>query len=378
MLGLDFFNRKEKFLLLEIAPRRTSGLLLSVDKDKKISAEKFWDNFSFKVFKGDPLKSLRKRQIILSLHPAFINTLFCGLTVERDKDLIGKEITLPEIENLFSRSLGKLFNEYRKDAASRMGLPEIDTILVGVKTNNFKVDGHLVLNPIGFKGKTVEAGLELTFTTRELFDDLKDFFKAQDGFFLTGIPRAAIFTISKLEPPPLGFFMLHPESSFYFVLDRSAGTKTVREGKISWSSDSLFDAISGNLGVSPDVTLSIYFRHLDGKTSAVFKRSIENLLKPVKQALFSEIKDLNIGGNAYLYSAAPLPINFPFRACGATLKDLPLDEALQRFGFSLDRSKPLLSNGEMFMKLAPFFEFYFGKNDSEINKRLKRRLHWLT
>jgi len=39
------------------------------------------------------------------------------------------------------------------EAAKRIAIHEIDTILVGEKARDFKVDGHLVVNPVGFSGR---------------------------------------------------------------------------------------------------------------------------------------------------------------------------------------------------------------------------------
>ena len=51
MTFFDFF-RKEKFLLIEISRRKTSGLLLSLDSAKKLRLEKFWESPKESKFLG--------------------------------------------------------------------------------------------------------------------------------------------------------------------------------------------------------------------------------------------------------------------------------------------------------------------------------------
>ena len=395
MLGLDFLRPKEKFLLLEIAPKRTSGLLLAVDRDKNISAEKFWEDFSFEQLRrapfgallrrmpfgatlhGDPLKSLRKRQIIVSAHPSFTTTIVTPAFLERDEKNFPEPVTLHELENLFSRAIGKIFNQHRGEAGGRLGVPELDAVLVGARADSFKIDGHLILNPMGFHGKTVEAVLDLTFTTRDIFEDLGEFFKAREGFFFTNLPRAALFALSRLEPPPINLVLVRGGESFYFLLDKAAWGHSIREGKIGWSLERVFEALRGVLGTSPKVTLRTYAKHAGGELSGHFSRSVDKALALEKNSFLAEIKRISPRGAVYIDSPVPLPFNFPLRLGRATLVEAPLDELLKRFGFRLANAAWDLDRSETFSKLAPFFEFYFDKSDSEINRRLRRRLHWL-
>lgn len=368
---------KEKFLLLEIAPRRTSGLLIALDRDKNISAEKYWEDFSFEKLRGDPLKNLRKRQIIVSAHPSFTTTIVSPISLEREEGSASEPISLPELENIFSRALGKIFNQHRGEASGRLGVPELDAVLVGARADSFKIDGHLVLNPLGFHGKAVEAVLDLTFTTRDIFEDLGEFFKARDGFFFTNLPRAALFALSRISAPPINLVLVRSGESFYFLLDKAAWGHRVREGKIDWSLERVFEALRTALGVSPKVTLTTYAKHVGNELSSHFSRSVGRALAPEKDALLLEIRKINPRGVVYIDSPAPLPLEFPLRVGRAVLGEAPLEEILKKFGFRLAERRWELDTSETFSKLAPFFEFYFDKSDSEINRRLRRRLHWL-
>ena len=377
MLDLDFLKPREKFLLLEIAPKRTSGLLLSVDKEKNIRAEKFWEDFSFKKVHGDPLKSLRKRQIIVSAHPEFVASIICPVSLERDEANAQKPLNITELEGLFSQALGRLQSKYRREASLRLEVEELDVVLIGAKAGSFKVDGHMVLNPLGFHGRTPSAILELTFTTRQIFDDLKEFFKAQEGFFFTGSPRAALSILSRLESLPLNLVLAENGRSFYFMLDKAAWGHAIKEEKVPWSLGGIFEAISRALALSPKLTFAVYEKYLEKEMSDNMSNALGRVIKPEKDALLEELKKLNPRGRVYVHSRAPLSFAFPFRLGRAVMDELPLETALERLGFRLEFGEWPFAKGEIFMRLAPFFEFYFDRSGSEINSRLRRRLHWL-
>lgn len=377
MFALDFLRKKEKFLLLEIAPKRTSALLIGVDGDKNISAEKFWEDFSFAKLNSDPLKNLRKRQVIVSAHPAFVTTITCPVLLERDDGVRLQPISLVELENLFSRAMGKIFSQHRGEAGKHLSVNEMDSILVGATAGNFKIDSHLILNPLGFHGKNIEAVLDLTFTSREIFNDLKDFFKTGDGFFFVGLPRAVISTISRIESPPINFVFLESGNSFYFVLDKAAWGHMLREGRINWSLNGIFSAIAGATGLSSKATFAVYDKYLSGDSSGYFARSLGAVIKEEKEGLLSELKGIGSSGNVYIHSPAPLPLDFPMRLGRATLDELPTEAVIGRLGFKIDQENWPFGRSETFLRLAPFFECYFDKGDSEINRRLRRRLHWL-
>ena len=374
----EFLQRgKEKFLLLEIAPKRTSGLLLGVDKDKNIRLEKFWEDFSFKKIHGDPLKALRKRQVIASANSDFVTNVIAPVSLERDRASAERPITLPELENLFAQAIGRMHAQHRGEASKHLDLDELDTVLVGARASDYKIDDHLVLNPLGFHGKNVSAILELTFAARTIFDDLKEFFKAREGFFFTNLPRAALFALSRVNQPPLGLLSIDGGRSFCFMLDKTAWGHSIKEAKFNWSLGGIFEAIARGLSVSPEITFAVYDKFLNNETSNHFSNSLERTLKPEKEKLFAELRKLNPRGRIYVHADAPLPFNYPVSVGRAALDELPTEEALRRFGFRLEEKNWPFSKSETLMRLAPFFEFYFDKSDSEINRRLRRRLHWL-
>lgn len=375
MLNFGIFKPKEKFLLLQIEPQKTSAALLSLDEEKNLTPEKFWEKFSFDKFSRNPLKVLDKRKIIVGAHPAFVATILSPVCLERVKEEASNSLGIVELENLFSKEIGKIFNQHRKTASARLGIEEIDTVLVGVKASDFKIDRHVVVNPLGFRGKDIDALLELTFTTRQIFEDLKDFFKSRDGFFFKSSGGASLFALSRVRPLPLSSLLIGQEGTVYAGLDKVVWGKALKEEKIPWSLNSLFKEISSAFDVSPEVTLEIYYKHVKGELSDRLHGSLRRILKPVFDKLLTEIKKIGHKGSIHVYSPVPLPANL--RADRAFLEEMPLEDVLNKLGFKLNLPEWPMEKSAIFMLLAPFWESYFDKSDSEINQKLRRRLHWL-
>lgn len=352
-------------------------MLLALDDEKKLTPEKPWHDFSFKGTEAHKIQNLKKRKLIVSADPALTTMVSLPIGFRRDKENVNQPLALVELETLLTQEISKVFNRERREASSRLGHDELHTILVNAQALNFKIDGHLVLNPLGFPGKVVEAVLELTFTTREIFENLKDFFSAQEGFFFTEAARAGLRTLVKFREPPVSLIVMKSGGASAFILERSAWGHRISREEINWPFHSIFEAIASSLPVSHRVVLELYRLHLAGETSENFSRALGKIMKPETEKFLEKIKKSKLKGSAYIHSPVPLPLSLPHARSSVTLDDVPLEKVLEKSGFRLDASDWPFADSEIFMRLAPFFEFYYDKSDSEINHKLRRRIHWL-
>jgi hypothetical protein len=55
----------------------------------------------------------------------------------------------------------------------------------------------------------------------------------------------------------------------------------------------------------------------------------------------------------------------------------PVGAFLETSGFSIVSGNADVDAEVFFRTLAPFFEFYYDRSDTDINRWLRRRLHWL-
>jgi hypothetical protein len=388
--NINLFKPREKFLILEITPGGTSGLFISVDEEKNLLFEKLLTNINLKKFFKSPVRSVTQkswegkyffkshRKVIASVDSSLATTIPIPLDLPREESSAKEEITLPELENMIAQSMGKIFNQCRSEAAKRLGIHELDTILVGAKARNFKVDNNLVINPVGFTAKKISLLLELTFTGRVLFEDLQQFFHSPENFFFAESSQTRLSSLARARKLPLNLIVLDGAGTSLFVLQKAKNQYPVlyRE-KILWSIDGLLRHIMAEMGVSKDVAAGMYHAYLEGSMSESAERAFKKAIDPSITEFLHEVQKGKLKGFVYVDSDHDLPFKFPYKYMGATFDQFPLSEVLQQLGFADiqggDTPQNVLSR-----HLLPFVEAYFDKSNSDINQKLRRRLHWLT
>ncbi|HUC31127.1 MAG TPA: hypothetical protein VMR99_00350 [Candidatus Paceibacterota bacterium] len=386
----NLFKPREKFLVLAIGPSGADGLFLSVDEDRNIIFEKRVKNLDLKKFLASPMRSVTQktwegnyffkahRKVIAIADSSLATTIPIPLDLPREHGTAQSEIALPELENLIAQAMGKIFNQCRSEAARRLGIHEIDTILVGAKARGFKVDGHLVVNPVGFTGKKISLLLELTFTGRALFEDLKQFFNAPEDFFFAESAQARLASLARARKLPLNLIVDEgPRGASLFVLEKTKdGHPVLYREKLSWSFDALFLRIAAELGVSDDAAREMYRAYLGGAMSESAARAFKKFIDPVVEQFLKEVGKAKVKGFVYVDAEHDLPFALPHKHGAATFEPFPLAEIFQQLGFA-DREGDCGSDAVISRHLLPFIEAYFDKSNSEINQKLRRRLHWL-
>lgn len=386
----NLFKPREKFLVLAIGPSGADGLFLNVDEDRNIVFEKFANNLDLKKFLKSPVRSVAQkswegnyffkahRKVIAVADSSLATTIPIPLDLPRESGTEKSEVVLPELENMIAQAMGKMFNQCRSEAAERLGIHEIDAILVGAKARNFKVDGHLVVNPVGFTGKKISLLLELTFTRRALFEDLKTFFNAPENFFFAESAQARLASLARARKLPLNLIVDEgPRGASLFTLEkRKDGHPILHRRKMQWNFNVLFTRIGAELGVSEGAAREMYRAYLGGAMSATAERGFKKIIDPAVAQFLHEIGKEKLKGFIYADADHDLPFALPSRHGGTTFERFPLAELLQQLGFA-NWEGDYGTDAVISRHLLPFFEAYFDKSNSDINQKLHRRLHWL-
>lgn len=377
---------REKFAVLEVTPGRANALFLSVDEDRNLVFEKSLKDINLKKFLRSPLRRMSqktwegnyffksRRKIIVSADPSVATTMPIPLDLSRERGRWNDEIALEELENLIAQAMQKVFTQCRNESAKRLGVDDIHTILVGAKTGRFKIDGHSVMNPIGFVGKKISLLLELTFTRRETFEELKQFFSSPDEFFFVESPQAWLLSLSRARRLPLNVI----SGTSLFVFQKVSGDHPVlyRE-HIAWSFESIFRKIAEEFGVSGEMAQELYASYRRGELSESTARHFKKTIQPSLDTFFRELEKAKISGFVYLDTPYQMPFDLPYKHSGLTFEALPVGEILAELGLQADPETAGEGLIPAFRYLAPFLEAYFTKSTSEINQKLRRRLHWL-
>jgi len=382
----------EKFLVLEVTPHGTNALFLGVDEEHNLIFEKEIDGADLVKFLRSPFRRLTqkswegnylfktRRKVIVSADPSLATTMPVPLDLVRDRARWKDEVTLEELENLIAQAMQKIFTQCRSEAAKRLAVDDIHTILVGAKADRFKIDNHAVMNPVGFTCRKISLLLELTFATRDVFENLKQFFNSPDEFFFIEAPQAWALSLSRVRKLPLNLIAANPKggSTLFIFQNAGAGAHPVlyRE-KFEWSFDSIFRLIMEEFGVDIERAHDLYHAYHAGTLSGSAARGFRRAIRPSIEALEKEIERAKVTGFVYIDTLHPLPFAAPHKHKRATFEILPASEILAELGLQADDDPSMGVSARSFRRVAPFLEAYFAKTTSEINQKLRRRLHWL-
>ena len=287
------------------------------------------------------------------------------------------QITLTEFENLFSQTMANVISKCKDEASLRLGTENIDTILISAKVKHFKIDSEFVENPISLTGNKISFVIDLIFTTRKVFEEFKGLFSAPDEFFFIESPSASLRALQRVRKLPLALLVLGDEDSWLYILTKGKSQNDIlyRE-KFDWSFSLLFDAIQKNFSVGTGASKELYDAYIKNKMSKMASRVFKKAIDPVFELFLQELKDKKIQDFVYLDSEFNLPYKLPFKAGKISVSNIPVFEILSDVDFSLN-IKTAGHEGFIFGHLSPFIEAFFDKGGSILNKKIRKRLHWL-
>ena len=384
------FKPHEKFLVLELMPSGVNGLFLSVDDDRTLIFEKFMRNIDLKKFFRSPMRRATQqswegnylfkghRKVIAVADSSLATTIPIPVDLVREQGAERTEIGVPELENMIAQEQAKIFNQCRSEAAERLGIHELDTMLVGEKAKYFKVDGNAVVDPVGHAGKKISLLLELTFTTREIFETLQQFFNAPENFFFAESAQVRLSSLARERKLPINLvFSDHGTTSLFILEETKAGHPILYREPFTWNFDAIFGRIAGELGVSATGAQAVYGHYIKNGFSDTASRAFKKMIDPALEELLREVEKKKLKGFLYIDAPHALPLAMPYRHEGVVFEALPLAEVLHGLGFGEGVQGNTLSEHALARHLLPFLEAYFDKSDLEINQKLRRRLHWL-
>ncbi len=352
--------------MLDVSSEKIGGFLLSLDNQKKIRKEKSWENLE-----GSP--SSRRQpfipnvsRVIVACDPELAFKVFIPLFIKRETGAEPLEKT--ELENLLAQAIGKVFNHYRREASLVLGVDELDTILADSNVSGFEVDGHKVMNPIGFKPKEISAAMETTFVARQTFKKVKLVRKKAD-FFFTEKGQAQTAAANRMGTKQTDFLFIGSKKS-YFYPSGNSGTSYARR-ELKWSNNSLVAEICRHWSLSETAARNIYEYYARERVSPSLEKYFKKIFSRTVRDLVGHVNKLKTSMKVYIAGEVPLEL-----VGRSTFLELPVESFVAKSGFIIDTASfPI--DPVTFRQIAPFFEFYYDNSDSEINGWLRRRLHWL-
>lgn len=324
---------------------------------------------------------LKKYKIILGLDSHLATTIYSSVVLVRDrfKELIDE----PELDNLISQAIWKFFDRQRGKVATKMNASDLDVVLSDVKIRGVRLDGHKVVNPAGFKAKTVEILFSQTFLLRQFAESLKDLLPLDQVAFITESGTAWASVVAKSqEAESFAIANIFPGKTSVFA---ASGAQNSYWDHFAWGENNLYASLAGDLAVDPEVAELIVAKYNAGAMSPAVTRRVEGFLGKELQMLANGIgqviKRIDVE-TVFVHPFFDLPAMFVADFRGnlgkpTQLRLLDLDIISKNFGFDI-KFKHAAQSKNAFSSLATLLEWYLAPQEDRMSQMAKRRVRWLS
>ncbi len=386
------FHRRDRFLVLELSPREVRVTRLAVDFNRKeiergetVSAA-IEGGTGYDEVRAHLTRLLRRFRfarpmILVSLDPRFATTLHAPVVLVREKPR--EAVDEADLDNRVAQSLSRIFNRGRARAAKKMAVGELDAVLADVAVKRVKLDGHRVVNPVGFPARTLEFEFIETFVARPLLEFLRGLFPLRRLRFLAerGTMIAALLEYTSGSYEFALIEILEEETHVIVAEGASLGwTATITWGRLAF-----YRAFQDAFGVSSHVAGEMFDLYLVRQGSPGMLRAFEKLLIPVSGDLARAIgKTIGRLELKELYITAPFKLP-PFlfgtgfrETLPSRMRSIPFEGAalIRELGFEC-RGAGAHENIEAFPALATLLSFYFLPHDDSMTRIARRHARWL-
>lgn len=374
-------DKDDRFLVVEIFENDNRASYIKANfASKELRVLKTASASSLKKLLNN-FRRLKKYKIILGLDSHIASTIYSSAVIVRDnyKELINE----PELDNLISQAIWKFFDRQRGKVAAKMGVSDLDILLADVKIRGVKLDGHKVVNPAGFKAKTVEIQFSQTFLRRDFSNSLKDLLPLNQVVLMSENGTAYSNVVAKSGPE--NDFLLANIFNAKTSLFLTEGSQNNYWDRFSWGEDDINRSLSDDLAIDPVVARQIITKYAANDFSPTFRRRLEVLLMKefhtLARGLNSAMKRLD-AKVVYVHPFFELPNLF-----GGSFKNnfdrpvavklLTADLISENFGFDI-KFKNDKDKKQIFGLLAMLMEWYLAPREDNMSKLANRRVRWLS
>ena len=290
--------------MLAIDPAGVDGLFLSVDEDRNIILEKRVKNLDLKKFLASPMRSVTQkswegdyffkshRKVIAVADSSLATTIPIPLDLPREPGAEKSEVVLPELENMIAQAMGKIFQPVPERGGASARYPR-DGHDHGRREGAQFQSGRAFSGESGglHRQEDISLLLELTFTGRALFEDLKQFFNAPEDFFFAESAQARLASLARARKLPLNLIVDEgPRGASLFVFEKTKdGHSVLYREKLMWSFDVLFLRIAAELGISAAAAKEMYRAYVDKAMSEGAARAFKKIIDPAVKQFLHEI-----------------------------------------------------------------------------------------
>ena len=214
------------------------------------------------------------------------------------------QISLPsqELENILQKTQQKIFDLWQKEAKNFLKVKSIDLKVCNSECRKVLVNDHLVVNPLGFKAKSISFLLENTLIDKNLFYLLKRIFerlfRVNPNLSIKFIEKDFCFlsSLEEIIKEDFLYFGSWKDSLEMARLGEEIFEKSLL--RIDWSFfKKAVKRISEAFEIEEEIAKKIYFLYFEKNLSLRFQKKLTQILMPIflglkdtAKFLFSQLK----------------------------------------------------------------------------------------
>ncbi len=281
----QLFLKGDKYITIEIINHYVQVTVLRTDfKHKEIRIVRtFYKEIpelnpanAFKEVKKilKKITGLKQYRIIVSLDSLFATTMYASVSLVRPnpKEVIDEA----DLDNLISQAIWRFFDKHRFKVAQKMNVDEVDVLLTDVRIRDIRIDGHRVVNPIGFKAKSVEIFFSQTFVTREFMREFREAIPRENIELMIEAGTALAHVLSHARGDG-NFYManLFPSHTAVFA---AVNQRFGHHDSFEWGGEDLHRYLGRYLHLDPETSSAAIKAYSSDNGSGNFLRKFETML----------------------------------------------------------------------------------------------------
>lgn len=326
------------------------------------------------------IRGPEKHKIIISLDSRFAATIYASVPLVRShpKEIIDEA----DIDNLISQAIWRFFDRHRPKIAQKINVDETDVLLGDVRIRGIKLDGHKIVNPIGFKAKSVEIFFSQTFLGRDLMKNLREFLPKADIALITETGTAMSHVLWRaLGKDRFLVGNLFPNQT---VLFSASGGRLAHHDNFDWGENSLHRLLAQYFRVDSSTARDMMDKYIANKASQNFLRRFENILNKEFQIFINGIESLadEDVSDIYLnpfFTMPPIIFSSRFQnKFQRQIRLLPLSTNFiaEKLGYNIQYKESTQIKNIVSM-LAALLEIDFLPQNDKMSHLANRRVRWL-
>lgn len=212
----------------------------------------------------------------LSVRPPHGSTIYSSKTVDRENSRA--EITESEMESAIASAIWRLFDEERMFFSKRLDVSEMDVVMADVRVLYVKLDGSVVVNPVGFTAKKIEIGLAEILVTRELSEKIKENIPKDGEVVVTIEPAASCAWLIQKDSKHKDFIFASVSSDRTFLYRSEEGEKISYVSDFGWGVGEVIAEVSSSFGIDEANAKEIVRRYARSDMSSDLAKNMRDMI----------------------------------------------------------------------------------------------------